>query len=247
MHETTHQILHLNDQYRLDVNPQDLAPGLRNLLPDAWRKYVGDQKVGVSDQDLMVNDGPKLQQFSSLQISRRPNPHDFPTTLKDYTGWNPEFPESVSMVLKSGEKVIPSDQAKIYKSQRVTEGIKTIPDTPIYVGGLSNIDPSILFTLNQVPDYWNPTEGTIARDEGTLLLTVRDGSGKTYFRWLDIRDFNVVKWLGQNSMEMQVATAGDDPYKFDWKIKYGAPEPSKPPKHEELKHKAFVQMAASDK
>jgi hypothetical protein len=73
-------------------------------------------------------------------------------------------------------------------------------------------------------------EAKVPLKEGVLFIKVTNGD-ETWFRWMDIRDFNLAYWHGfTNSvlMRMDLASAADDPNQFSWEIKYREVYPKEP-------------------
>lgn len=211
IHELGHDMLHLNDQYALDVHPTDISQTLRSRIPSLWQTYKNDYKKNVSSDDLMATVGKKMQQFTALQLNRRPNPHNLRETVKDYNGWNSEFPQSVNILLRSQGQTINPSEVKIYRTRSTGGFDKTIDDTVIYTGLLQNLNPNSLFVSQN---------GVINRTEATLLLEIKGTDGNTYWRWLDARDFNIAQWTNKPDMEIQIANGSELPENFDWTITY---------------------------
>jgi hypothetical protein len=221
LHELGHQVLRLNDQYNLDVNPGSLfGDGLINTLPEAWKTYFNSYRINVSNEDLMAVQGKKIQKFTALQLTRR-QPHNFSQSLNDYLGWNPEFSPSVNLILKNGSAVVTPKTVRIYRSES-GETAKIISGVPVYSGPLTGVNPASLFPP--------PVNSLIPDNSATLLLVAADNADNVYYRWLDIRDFNTAFWTGSSQMTVQTGSSTSAPTAIDWLIQYSRMPDSRPPK-----------------
>jgi hypothetical protein len=249
LHEFGHNILHLNDQYDLDVAQTDIPSTLLSLLPVTWQQYFNRFKHGISDEDLMSTVGHKIQEFTARQLSRRANIHDFTRVMSDYLGWNPEFPNIVKFRFSQNGNPVNPAEVQIYsangninsvvnslnqtkstrfhvplyskgrtlKSEMVTTNI--ISGTPIrtyslITGNDLTLNPSELFQIN--------SDNVIANNAGTLLLIIKDNIGKQFFRWLDVREFNLAKWTNTNILTLDLPINEITPDSFNWIINYSS-------------------------
>lgn len=245
LHEFGHSVLHLNDQYLLDVPRDQLGSILLSVMPTVWQDYYNYYKKGVSDQDLMATVGPKIQDFTARQLNRRKNIHDFSGTIRDYLGWNPEFPASVKVNFYNGTTQINAKTVKVYRrtlsAQTITQisnkklshgkaafekdfspinslsGINGISDIPVKTYSVSKGQG---FTLNPQELFMTDSSGLIPDGTATLIWEITDNTGKSYWRWTDVRDLNVASWTSNNNLSEQLSGLYNTPATFNWQISY---------------------------
>ena len=213
--------LHLTDIWVMNY------PGIFNLssptsvitdLPTQWQGYE-TVRSDIAQGDIMTegsmpDTGWRFALYTASQLARRPDPHAFAATLKDYLGMPYEFPSTAKMNLTTTTGDGINGPFQVYRSQGTGRSYddKIIPDAPIYVGGLNNFDPSKWFQRN--------SDGVVARTDATFLIKTTQ-NGVQYLRWGDVRDFNLAAWQNKGSLKLKMATANDNPRTFDWTIQYG--------------------------
>lgn len=83
-------------------------------------------------------------------------------------------------------------------------------------------DGTFEMTREQLP-FRRYREDYIEAENGILFMDVKTPAGERLFRWMDIIDFSIPYWLGFTQltiMQMQLASARDRQFNFDWKIHY---------------------------
>ncbi|OGE31861.1 hypothetical protein A2631_01915 [Candidatus Daviesbacteria bacterium RIFCSPHIGHO2_01_FULL_44_29] len=224
LHEWGHTILHLNDQYKLDYNNADSTSIDRIVtqLPASWRKYIGSYRNDMLD--LMASTSPQFNRFTALQLERRRKrgSHDVLPNIVDENGWQHELPQQVGLKLLHEGREIKVKNLSVYVTQARTIGParqKNIPEKAIFENDSAFLYPQSFFIRREYGVY---------SDEATVLMLIRDEHNQRYFRWMDIRDFNIPFWQGLDKLQAtlnvvsQDATEPPNPANFDWTIQYEA-------------------------
>lgn len=232
LHEWIHAIFHLPDHYGLNYHPQHDQSGVLTGIPEEWQTYLAGGRPDISHGDFAMGGGGfTLRHYSALQLRDR---HD-----RGITHDNDRARRELGFLIRVPRESIldfGSDfaQAKIliYQTQRCppehpgsSSGYcKNVGPVPI-LDGLLNEDGRIT-----IGNLFAGYKTIVPHAEGVLFIKVIDGN-EVWFRWMDIRDFNLAYWHGfTNSvrMRMNLASAADDPNQFSWEIKYREVYPKEP-------------------
>lgn len=168
-------------------------------LPKNWRSYFPSR----TSKDLMAS-GRTLEPYNAQLLMRRKNPHDLKDTIKDYQGWPLEIPEEMNAVFTSEDQIVEPASIDFFQTVKEKDKEKTLTPEPVYTTRSSIIEPRKMFKAK---------EGIIDREGGTLLARIIDKNGKEFFRWMDIRMFNMALWNKKNTLHMQVVS-NDNPIEF---------------------------------
>lgn len=253
-HEWIHTIFKLPDHYALDFHLQNDNSGVFEQLPEGvaeeWLSYMAGGRPDISAGDFaMGGTGSTLRRYSALQLEdhrRRGVRHG-----SQVNGWEPwreiGFPSLASdnTVLDFGEWVA-GGRILIYQSQpcppeRDAFNCKVLNPIPILEGVLNENG-----RIEIGNPFYSPSEERTYQSwykEGVLfILIIRDHELGTqfWFRWMDIRDFNLAYWSGYTGsvrMRMKLTrglanSLGETimpPSYFNWEIAYWPIEPEEPP------------------
>ena len=232
MHEWGHWVLHLNDQYLLDYKPdeENLPTPLRDI-PQVWRSYNLGNRNDELGRCLMYSVDPWIGKYSAEQLARRVKEgwvHDFERIMRDLKGWPGEVPSATYLDFGSRFK---GAKVEVYRTHPTGKN-KALGEEPIFQG---EVDQEGKVNIGNPFKDWAPhpnegpwMKGYIQSPCGVLFIKVITPEGKVYFRWEDIRAFNLAYWRGYKEvvMKMNLASAETDPLSFDWTIEYSFPKPS---------------------
>ncbi len=227
LHEWGHYFLHLNDFYSLDFfSPVNIPPPLREI--PLWQKYYGSYRDGIdndggvsrkdlADNTLMAGGGGRiLGLYNSLQLANRGKAgrvHNLRETLKDIWLWPADLPEQVVLRFYNvyGLPLIVRN-ITVYE----TEADLANPNTRVWHSGpVYNFPGEIIRPV----DIFPVENGAIKKGSEIIFLDIDTDRGK-YFRWMDIRDFNIAKWMGKEFLQMCAARYDDYPGNFNSRIDY---------------------------
>ncbi|GMR19339.1 MAG: hypothetical protein BMS9Abin34_474 [Patescibacteria group bacterium] len=226
LHEWTHSILHLPDHYALDYHASHDIYNVLEGIPEAWQYYWAGLRPGISRNGFAGGgSGFTLRRYSALQLQDRRDrgiAHDI-DRIRFEMGFLAQVPQ-VS-VLDFGPDFAQA-QVLIYQSQdcppehtdRAASSCKILAADPVSDGLLD--DRGRIAIGNLFAEY----EIRVPIKEGVLFVKVINGE-ETWFRWMDIRDFNLAYWQGYQGkavMRLNLASEWDIPSEFDWVIEYGA-------------------------
>ncbi len=232
-HEFAHAFLHLPDQYSLDFGSSDWLPeSITENVPAQWKKYSASSRNDIG-QDLMNNANQRIGIYTNLQILRRvlqEEVHNNKKTVPE-VWWNfpYEIPEKTTFAFGKDYSRAAVD---IFQSVEVDEDKRPSEYNRKkkleLIGNYTNSeDGNLTLTKDKLFLTPNNPDNLIKAENSTLFLLVTTTDGKQYFRWMDIRDFNIPFWLGyqeQINMNFKLASGKDDPKTFDWRIKYSNEE-----------------------
>lgn len=227
IHEWGHTILNLADHYALDVEPQpsQFLDKESVGIPVEWRRYMSRERNDLGSP-LMIG-GREIDRYSALQLKRREAggfTHDQNRNyVFDRASWPIEFPESVDLKFFTDEGK-PIEVAKIEIRQTQAKNKKgeiyneRINPTAHYIGPSNNLDPKTVFDCHG--------KHYIPHGSGTVHILIEDRFGIQYFRWMDVRDFNIPYWQGKKdkaTLKLKAVRTHDErqpnPKNFDWKIR----------------------------
>lgn len=253
-HEVWHWLFRGPDGYALTYNPvyeSELPLPLTDLSP-AWRNYgsydrtdiAGSGDITQSARTSEIWRGPidrqagvnsKIGTWAALMLDRRiklGTVHDWKDSYEDYGGWwRSDLPQQVSLsfvgldgrpIQVSGLEFYPT---MVAPEQSVLDRTLASKDYP------KILSPEVILRTDStnvnMADMLKPgSDGLISINGATLLVRITDENKDRYFRWLDVRDFQIAYWLGYEehaTLELKAGRVKDtiSPADFPWKIKYG--------------------------
>jgi len=239
LHEIGHRVLHLPDHYILDFlnfsvkEKQDLETfSVIADLPKPWWDYNSGIRNDINGGMMRMNygfsliDKGRFNIHEIAQLRRRilKGKTHHPDTYRGCINFPGEVPKTVNLSLgseMSGAEISVYGVASENKPKHIDN--VTLAKGEVNSAGefvLGNPFKDSIVTNKESPDF-----GLIDPDNGVLmlLLKARTSKGELFFRWMDIRDFNLAYWRGYEdkvTMTMNLASGKDDPAKFDWTIKY---------------------------
>lgn len=222
LHEWAHSVFHLPDHYGLDYHLQYDHYGVLVGIPEEWQSYSAGGRLDISRGGFVMGGGGfTLRHYSALQLERRRTlriTHNLQAVGIELAGFVGEVPQDVSWDFGPS---FAGAQVLVYQTEWADQGGfllygKVLSPNSVFDGYLDE------FGRVDVGNLFAGYEITVPHAEGVLFIKVING-GETWFRWMDIRDFNLAYWHGfTNSvlMRMDLASAADDPYQFSWEIEY---------------------------
>ncbi len=232
LHEWIHAIFHLPDHYAFDLHASTDIHTLLEGSTELWQSFWSGRRPDISHGDFAMGGGGfMLRHYSALQLldrRNRGNTHDNDRNRYEM-GFLAQVPQ-VS-VLDFGPESAGAG-VLIYQTQacppespnRKASSCKILVPDPVLDGRLDERGRIVVGNLFARYEVKVPVK------EGVLFIKVTNGD-ETWFRWMDIRDFNLAYWHGfTNSvlMRMDLASAADDPNQFSWEIKYREVYPKEP-------------------
>ncbi|MFZ3301458.1 MAG: hypothetical protein WA152_01945 [Microgenomates group bacterium] len=239
IHEAVwHATLRGNDSYALEYNNghdqrfHPIPSDFKSLqdTENPWTHYLMlRDRQDITNKCISVIGYPPFDdigfgEHAELMLKRRLENgtlHDFKDSTLDLAGWRADLPNHASLAFTDSEgNSLGDTNIKIYRTERTGDPTKVLElysqslnPTPIYCGS------NKLIKLNQM---FNITNGVVPMCEGTLLIDING----QYFRWMDIRDFQIPKWKGKENptLNLKVISQSNSknipPESFDHRIIY---------------------------
>lgn len=225
LHEIGHSTLHLPDGYSVDFDNINSA-AVQDLTKE-WQSYHGSWRPDIG-LDLMSAEKHSIKTHTQLQLNRRlPNDvHNRANQKEAAWAFPSEVPAVVNFDFGTG---LAGSRVEIYRSYEVDPDKRESHFTrkkDLRSLGIIEISQNGKVSLEKDQLFPTTPEQMIEAESAVLLFKFGHGQGKKYFRWMDVRDFNIAYWLGKRdevTMKINGATAADNPETFAWQIVYGEP------------------------
>lgn len=238
LHEMMHEI-GLPDHYNLDFIKDEnmLTEDEKEIfieIPERWQRYSTAERNDLG-HNIMSSIDLSLNTHEALQLSRRiKRGLRNPDVWHKSEGFPNEVPHTTTLKFEDHFK---NAQIRIYRTEEVVHELpgktyheKVLSNRPVFSGKVGpEGSVKIGNPFEGVREKYQ--EGMIDSAQGTLLLKIKTPDAKTFFHWMDIRDFNIAYWLGHEeevTMKMNLASEADDLSTFDWTIQYESRRHSPP-------------------
>ena len=225
LHEAVfHSALELGDHHFLNYYPtfELSVPSFLLNVPEVWREYRASGRPDISSDDLAASK-PNLMILTSLLLERRVKnglSHDQKDSSLDMLGWRPVLPSKVTFrfIDINGEMVMPK-QIQIYRTKPHEGGAQNVEifnPEPIYTGSGEGVESSSLLPVGE--------NGVIDSREAILFFVIEGDAGK-FFRWEDVRSFQIAALKGYENhvtFAMNAVSLLNDPRtpnNFSWEVK----------------------------
>lgn len=214
------ELLHLPNCSKLDLNNEITDTALSDV-PKSWRVYQVSKRSDITDPFFTTQDDLTFGPYSKLLLDQRlteNSVHGINTKFEGDEIFPARFPDKIEL---SFSNTFAGGSFELY---RVDAGVHNSSEPQLIKISEMILDNSGSCIVSRNAFLANSDAAVSHARESTYFVKVTMPSGKTSFRWLDIRDIASsglpIVDGSIPKLEMRLANESITPEAFDWSIQY---------------------------